>query len=233
MQNSITAPYGLETNNPQPEIKRYYNLAKTPYTSTAQVLSEVLPALRYPGQTFNVNKVEYWFEDDTADVNLVLRDIDISGKVDKVAGERLVNATEITKLSNQSGVNTGDETTASIQAKRPLKTIEGQSIEGSGNIDIQITIGDEFYYDLNGVLRPNITTYRQVELNNTMPIPIITLDFEPTFIQSVNVNGVILTQNQYIYTAPNQLDLSNYVPLLNPMTIEITYEHFINEPNTL
>ena len=30
-------------------------------------------------------------------------------KVDKVVGERLINATEITKLSNQSGINTGDQ----------------------------------------------------------------------------------------------------------------------------
>ncbi len=30
-------------------------------------------------------------------------------KVDKVAGERLINAAEITKLANQSGVNTGDQ----------------------------------------------------------------------------------------------------------------------------
>ena len=37
---------------------------------------------------------------------------------------------------NLSGTNTGDETTASIQIKRPLKTIEGQSLEGSGNIDL-------------------------------------------------------------------------------------------------
>lgn len=73
MPNSITAPYGLETNNPQPEIKRYYNLAKTPYTSTAQVLSEVLPALRYPGQTFNVNKVDYYFKEGTDDSDLVVK----------------------------------------------------------------------------------------------------------------------------------------------------------------
>ena len=37
-------------------------------------------------------------------------------------------------LDNQSGINTGDETTLSIQTKRPLKTINGESLEGSGNI---------------------------------------------------------------------------------------------------
>jgi hypothetical protein len=48
----------------------------------------------------------------------------------------LLSPTEKTKISNISGTNTGDETTASIQTKRPLKTIEGQSLEGTGNIDL-------------------------------------------------------------------------------------------------
>ena len=39
-------------------------------------------------------------------------------------------------LDNQSGVNTGDETSTSIQAKRPLKTIDNKSLEGTGNIEI-------------------------------------------------------------------------------------------------
>ena len=43
---------------------------------------------------------------------------------------------EKTKLSNQSGTNTGDETTATIQSKRPIKTVNNQSLEGSGNITI-------------------------------------------------------------------------------------------------
>ena len=41
-----------------------------------------------------------------------------------------------TNLDNQSGVNTGDETTSSIKTKRPLKTINNKSLEGSGNIQI-------------------------------------------------------------------------------------------------
>ena len=39
-------------------------------------------------------------------------------------------------LDNQSGVNTGDETTTSIQSKRPLKTVDNKSLEGTGNIEI-------------------------------------------------------------------------------------------------
>jgi hypothetical protein len=42
---------------------------------------------------------------------------DISGKVDKVTGERLINAYEIVKVSNLSGTNTGDETLTTIQNK--------------------------------------------------------------------------------------------------------------------
>jgi len=39
-----------------------------------------------------------------------------------------------TKLDNQSNTNTGDETTVTIQAKRPIKTINGDSLEGTGNV---------------------------------------------------------------------------------------------------
>jgi len=38
-------------------------------------------------------------------------------KVDKVAGERLINAGEITKLSNQSGTNTGDQDLSGLVVK--------------------------------------------------------------------------------------------------------------------
>jgi len=51
-------------------------------------------------------------------------------------GTRLITSGEITKLSNTSGTNTGDETTDSIQSKRPLKTINNESLDGTGNIVI-------------------------------------------------------------------------------------------------
>ena len=46
-----------------------------------------------------------------------------------VAGDKV-------NLDNQSGINSGDETTLSIQTKRPLKTINNESLEGSGNVQI-------------------------------------------------------------------------------------------------
>jgi hypothetical protein len=39
-------------------------------------------------------------------------------------------------LDNQSGINTNDETTSSIQTKRPIKTVNYQSLEGEGNVNI-------------------------------------------------------------------------------------------------
>jgi len=59
---------------------------------------------------------------------------------------KYVSAQQKLSLNNLSGINTGDETTASIQAKRPLKSIGGESPEGFGNIDVtngvQSVIGD-------------------------------------------------------------------------------------------
>lgn len=56
--------------------------------------------------------------------------------ITETATRVFVTPSEKTKLNNQSGTNTGDETTISIQTKRPIKTIENQSLEGTGNIDL-------------------------------------------------------------------------------------------------
>ena len=47
------------------------------------------------------------------------------------AGETFTGEISATNLS---GINTGDETAGSIQTKRPLKTINGNSLEGAGNL---------------------------------------------------------------------------------------------------
>jgi len=49
------------------------------------------------------------------------------------------NASDINTLqTNNTGVNTGDETTLTIQTKRPLKTVNSQSLEGVGNVVITV-----------------------------------------------------------------------------------------------
>jgi hypothetical protein len=70
-------------------------------------------------------------------------------KVDKVSGERLINAAEITKLSNQSGTNTGDQDLSSYATNTNLAlkaniasptftgTVSGidKTMVGLGNVD--------------------------------------------------------------------------------------------------
>ncbi len=56
-------------------------------------------------------------------------------------------------ITTLSGSNTGDETTVSIQTKRPLKTIDGQLIEGTGNITTSGGSGGGI--TVNQVLRAN------------------------------------------------------------------------------
>jgi hypothetical protein len=50
--------------------------------------------------------------------------------------KRFITDAKKTVLDNTSNTNTGDETTASIQTKRPLKTVNGESLEGAGNVVI-------------------------------------------------------------------------------------------------
>lgn len=50
--------------------------------------------------------------------------------------KRFITDAKKTVLDNTSNTNTGDETTESIQSKRPLKTVNGESLEGSGNVVI-------------------------------------------------------------------------------------------------
>ncbi len=59
-----------------------------------------------------------------------------TAEITESTDKKYVTDAEKTKLSNLSGTNTGDETTQTIQTKRPLKTINNQSLEGSGNIVI-------------------------------------------------------------------------------------------------
>lgn len=53
------------------------------------------------------------------------------------------------------GTNTGDETTGTIQTKRPLKTVNSQSIEGTGNIDVG---GVSNVYESNTITFTNTTS---------------------------------------------------------------------------
>ena len=55
--------------------------------------------------------------------------LSVKTKYESNANTNAFTDAEKTKVTNLSGTNTGDETTLSIQTKRPLKTVEGQSLE--------------------------------------------------------------------------------------------------------
>lgn len=62
-----------------------------------------------------------------------------SSEITEDTDKKFVTDSDLVTLSNTSGTNTGDETTSTIQTKRPLKNINGQSIEGTGNISTNET----------------------------------------------------------------------------------------------
>ena len=64
----------------------------------------------------------------------------IKTKYESNADTNVFTDAEQTNLGNQSNTNTGDETTATIQAKRPIKTINSQSLEGTGDIVISANV---------------------------------------------------------------------------------------------
>jgi len=66
--------------------------------------------------------------------------LSVKTKYESNANTNAFTDVEKTKVTNLSGTNTGDETTISIQTKRPLKTVEGQSLEGTGDVSIDVGV---------------------------------------------------------------------------------------------
>lgn len=226
---------------PKPSDPRFFAPDNTPWSSIVAVEAGIPLTERHPELEVDVMGTIYWWKDGAWEVKNDTTAI--NNHISNTSNPHNVTKTQVglSNVDNTSDANKPISTAqqTALNAKEPTITAgtTAQYYRGDKtwqNLSNLVTqVEDEFYYDENSILRPNISTYRQVELNNTSPIPIITLDFEPTFIQSVNVNGVILTQNQYIYTAPNQLDLSDYTPSATPMTIEIIYDHFITDNNPI
>lgn len=172
MSSSIAAPRGMETLNESPEISRYYNKANTPYVSTAQVISEV--QVRYIGQVFNVDGVEYCFKLGKLDADLVVKtsgvQIDDGGtslsktySSDKIVGllsdtvtsQDLETKIDKTEKGSASGVGTLD-----VNGKQPLSEVSDALL---GNL--------KWYGLFNGIV---VTDSPLASLNNnSIPTPSI------------------------------------------------------------
>lgn len=68
-------------------------------------------------------------------------------KVDKVAGSRLITTAEGTILGNTSGVNTNDETTATIKSKLGITTLSGSN---TGDQDLSAKANDNAVVHITG-----------------------------------------------------------------------------------
>ena len=107
---------------------------------------------------------------------------------------------EKTNLSNQSGTNTGDETTSSIQTKRPLKTIEGQSLEGSGNIDLTKSDVDLGNVDNTSDVDKPVSTAQQLALDGKLAKGSNLSDVNNQQTALNNITNVAGATNEYVLT---------------------------------
>ena len=70
---SFEIPFGVKSLSDEPVERKYFNNANTPYTNTAQVISQITAGLRYRGLVVNVNGVEYHFKDGIGDGDLIIK----------------------------------------------------------------------------------------------------------------------------------------------------------------
>jgi hypothetical protein len=89
--------------------------------------------------------------------------------ITEVANKKYVTDAEKLVIGNTSGTNTGDETTSSIQTKRPLKTVNLQSLEGTGNVSIS-----GFDPVAEGVLTDYIDSQNQNNQTSNATLPNLT-----------------------------------------------------------
>jgi len=129
--------------------------------------------------------------------------------IDDSIGKRYVTDSDLINLSNLSGVNNGDETTFSIQSKRPIKTIEGQSLEGFGNIQLtttDISEGSNLYYTNERFDTRLAITSAEGELSGTYPNPILVNNAVISkVLTGLNVTGSTITAADSILSAFGKL----------------------------
>jgi hypothetical protein len=95
------------------------NLGYTPVVANTAIVGSTKTKITYDSKGLVTNGVD-------------ATTADIVDSLDK----RYVTDSQLTVISNTANINTGDETTISIQTKRPLKTVGGVSLEGSGDVPL-------------------------------------------------------------------------------------------------
>lgn len=73
------------------------------------------------------------YKNNLADVKTYVKDGLNTSEVTESTDKKYVTDAEKVVIGNTSGTNTGDETISTIQTKRPLKTLNTKSLEGTGD----------------------------------------------------------------------------------------------------
>lgn len=130
---------------------------------------------------------------------------------------------DVTGLQDSLNIR-ANETTASIQSKRPLKTIETQSLEGSGNIDlVKADVGLSNVDNTSDINKP-ISTATQTALDDKFTLPSLTSG------SVLFSNGSTITQdnsNLFWDDTNNRLGIDNASPLA-----KIHVGNYNNNPST-
>lgn len=170
---SLELPKGIVTKtNNSPELSKYFNESGAPYTSAAQVISEV--KVRYIGQVFNVNKTEWCFKNGTTDVDLEIKVPDL----DLTAGNIAVDA---------SGFD-GNLSPADTNVQKALEAIDSLVIAQ------EIVTDASLYFDsTTSSLRGNVGQSRERFKPRGDGDDIIFTAHTFTRINFITVNGQVLS----------------------------------------
>jgi hypothetical protein len=91
-------------------------------------------------------------------------DTTTTANISDSTNKRFVTDAQLAVVNQTSNTNTGDETTASIQSKRPIKTINGNSLEGTGNVAVNQVVRVTFTtHVINANTTNFMTTLGQVD----------------------------------------------------------------------
>lgn len=90
------------------------------------------------------------------------------------------------RWSGSAYVQIGDETTLSIQTKRPLKTVNNESLEGSGNVDVAILESIDLHKNENYTINYNLSDGSVIPLE---------LSQSHRHIQTTNSNKWLINHN--------------------------------------
>jgi len=132
--------------------------------------------------------------------NVANVDTTTTANVTDSTDKRYVTDTEKAVIANTSGTNTGDETTLSIQTKRPLKTIANQIVDGSGDISLtKSDVGLDNVDNTSDADKP-VSTAQQTALDGKLAKASNLSDVPNRQTALDNLTNVASATNEYILT---------------------------------